>query len=93
MSKILGSGFRGKDRSFTYGFTDEDGAFFVEYKKGKSFCKKDGEKLIKTLSMKLKHNLRDYDGEVDCSDKLKQECNRKILGWLDKIKEHKLFTI
>ena len=85
---MIASGFRGRDRTLGYGFADENGAFFIEYKQGKSFLKKEGERLIKALSRKVRNNLADYKGQVITTDRFKDECDEKILYWLDKVKTH-----
>ena len=85
---MIASGYVGKDKTLGYGFADENGALFIEYKQGKSFLKKKGERFIKTLSRKLRYNLKDYEGKVVATDRFRDDCDEKILYWLDKVKTH-----
>ena len=82
---LLGSSFRGH-QSLTYGFADDDGAFFIEYRKGSKFSKSKGVELIRKLSAKFgyerkEHKLMHYKFDKD-------EFDKKILYWLDKVKTH-----
>ena len=82
---MLSGGFTGH-RSLTYGFADDDGAFFVEYRKGRKFSKRRGAELIRKLSSKFKYELKEhkpmhYKFDVD-------EFDKKILCWMDRVKTH-----
>ena len=85
---MIASGFLGRDRSLTYGFTDKDGAFFIEYKRGKDFRKNNGEKFIHTLCRKHRHNRGEYKGMEITTDRFRKDCDEKILYWMDKVKTH-----
>ena len=82
---MMGCGFRGH-RSLTYGFADEDGAFFVEYRKGKKFSKRRGMEFMKTLSSKFRHERTEHKPMYYKFDK--DEFEKKILYWMDKAKTH-----
>ena len=82
---LLGSSFRGH-QSLTYGFADDDGAFFIEYRKGSKFSKSKGVELIKKLSSKLRYELRE-NKPMHCKFDI-DEFEEKIIYWMDTVKTH-----
>lgn len=89
MDGVLGSGFWGKDGSLVKGYANEDGALFIEYRKGKQFYKKKGNLFCKVLSKKLKQSL-DENKKWRYKDpsKNRKEMDIATMKWLEKILAH-----
>ncbi len=85
---IYGSGFIGRDKSLTLGFTDDvlDGAFFVEYKKGKKYGYSKGRLLIKALGYRFE-NSNDIFG-YPISNKHSSKYQKQIKLWVRRLYQH-----